>query len=177
VLSVDSILLFGALAVAITAAVIDVQQQRIPNWLTYPAMLAGLLLHAYLNGWKGAVIAIGGLLSAGGIVFMFYAINAMGAGDLKLFAALGSLAGPMNALRIVLTTAVAGGILAIFYALYRGRLRSTLLNVGSVMKFHVSTGIQSHPELNLDNPKALRMPYGVAIAAGTLYTFAVACWR
>lgn len=176
-LSVDSILLFGALAVAITAAVIDVQQHRIPNRLTYPAMVAGMLLHFCLGGWKGAVTAFEGLLLAGGIVFVFYSVNAMGAGDLKLFAALGSIVGPMNSLRIVLTTAVAGGILAIFYALYRGRLRSTLVNVGSVMKFHAWAGMQSHPELNLDNPKALRMPYGVAIAAGTLYTFVVACWR
>jgi prepilin peptidase CpaA len=83
----------------------------------------------------------------------------------------------MNGLRIVLTTAVAGGIMAICYALYRGRLRSTLVNIGSVMKFHAWAGIQSHPELNLDNPKTLRMPYGVAIAAGTMYTFVVACWR
>lgn len=176
-LSIDSIFLFGAVAVAIAAAAIDVQQHRIPNRLTYPTMVAGVLLHTYSQGWKGTKTSLAGFLLAGGIVFLFYVVNAMGAGDLKLFAALGAMVGPSYGLKIVLTSAVAGGVMAVVYALYRGRLRSTLLNVGSVLKFHAWAGVQAHPELNLDNPKALRMPYGLAIATGTLYTFLVTCWR
>jgi prepilin peptidase CpaA len=177
VLSIDSYLLLGAVAVALTAAAIDVQQHRIPNRLTYPAMVAGVLLHSYLQGWRGARTAMAGLLLTGGLVFLFYAVNAMGAGDLKLFAALGAIAGPSYGVRIVLSSAIAGGFMAIVYALYRGRLRTTLVNVGSALKFHAWAGVQAHPELNLDNPKALRMPYGLAIATGTLYTFLVTCWR
>ena len=176
-LSIDNIFLFGAVAVAITAAAIDVQQHRIPNRLTYPTMVAGVLLHTYFQGWRGIKASLMGLLLAGGIVFLFYAVNAMGAGDLKLFAALGAMVGPSYGLKIVLTSAVAGGIMAIIYALYRGRLRATLVNVGCVLKFHAWAGVQAHPELNLDNPKAPRMPYGLAIATGTLYTFLVTCWR
>ena len=67
---------------------------------------------------------------------MFYAVRAMGAGDLKLLAALGSLAGPRYAITILLATAIAGGVLALVYAATRGRTRETLTNVGSVMKFH-----------------------------------------
>jgi len=140
-------------------------------------MVAGLLLHAYFQGWSGIKTSMAGLLLVGGIVFLFYLVNAMGAGDLKLFAALGAMVGPSVGLKIVLTTAVAGGVMAIIYVLYRGRLRSTLVNVGSVLKFHAWAGVNAHPELNLDNPKALRMPYGLAIATGTLYTFVVTCWR
>ena len=48
-------LLFGAdaLAVAMTAAVIDVQQHRIPNWLTYPGIAMGILLRWSFLGWRG----------------------------------------------------------------------------------------------------------------------------
>ena len=95
----DLFLLFDALAVATAAAVMDVQQHRIPNWLTYPVMLAGVLLRSYYFGWNGLLTAVGGCLLAGGIVFLFYAVRAMGAGDLKLLAALGSLAGPRYAIR------------------------------------------------------------------------------
>ena len=173
----DSFFLFDALAVAVAAAVIDVQQRRIPNWLTYPAIGIGVLLRAYYFGWYGLLTALGGCLLAGGIVSLFYAVRAMGAGDVKLLAALGTMVGPRHALILLMATALAGGVMALVYASYRGRLRTTLINVGSVMKFHASSGLQTHPETNLDNPDALRLPYGLAIAAGTFYTFVTEWWR
>ena len=173
----NSFLLFDALAVATAAAVIDVQQRRIPNRLTYPAMGAGVLLRAYFFGWHGLLTALGGCLLAGGIVFVFYAVRAMGAGDVKLLAAIGSLVGPRDALIVVIATAMAGGVMALMYAAYRGRLWTTLGNTFSIMKFHAQAGLQAHPEANLDNPAALRLPYGLAIAAGAFYAFATAWWR
>ena len=173
----DLFLLFDAFAVAVAAAILDVQQHRIPNWLTYPAMLAGVLLRSYFFGWRGAVTAVLGFCLTGGIIFVFFALRAIGAGDLKLLAAIGSLVGPHYATVTLLATAIAGGVLAIVYATYHGRLRSTFVNVGSVLKFHAWGGLQAHPKINLDNPEALRMPYGLAIAAGALYTFAATCWR
>ena len=90
----DSTLLFIALVVAITAAVWDIRQRRIPNWLTYPGIGLGVALRGLLFGWKGLGSAIEGCLLAGGIMFLFYAVRAMGAGDVKLMAAIGSLVGP-----------------------------------------------------------------------------------
>jgi prepilin peptidase CpaA len=170
-MNVESFLLFDAVAVAVAAAIVDVQQHRIPNVITYPAMLAGVLLRTYCFGWKGLLSAVGGFLLAGGIVFVFYAVRAMGAGDLKLLAALGAIVGPRYAVNIIIATGIAGGVLALVYVAYRGQMRATLSNVGAVMKFHAWGGLQAHPELNLDNPAALRMPYGLAIAAGAVYTF------
>ena len=176
-MSPECLLLFDAVAIATTAAFMDVQQRRIPNWLTYPAILAGVLLRAHFWGVNGALTALAGCLLSAGIVFVFYAVRAMGAGDLKLLAAVGAFTGPHYAIQTLLATAIAGGVLAIIYVLYRGRLRATLGNVGEVMKFHVAGGMQAHPDFNLDNPDALRMPYGLAIAAGTFYTCVTACWR
>jgi prepilin peptidase CpaA len=173
----DSFLLFDAMAVAVAAAIMDVQQRRIPNWLTYPAILAGVLLRTSYFGWNGFLSAVAGCLLAGGIVFVFYAVRAMGAGDLKLLAALGSIVGPSAIVTVLLATGIAGGVLALIYVTYRGQTRATLSNVGAVMKFHAWGGLQAHPELNLDNPAALRMPYGLAIAVGTLYTFVTSFWR
>ena len=173
----DYLLLLDALAVAIAAAIVDVRQHRIPNWLTYPAMVAGVLLRSFSFGWHGLLTALGGCLLAGGIVFVFYALRAMGAGDLKLLAALGSMAGPTHTINILIATGVAGGVLALIYVVYRGRTRTTLTNMGALLKFHAWAGLQAHPELNLDNPNTLRMPYGLAIAAGTLFTFINAAGR
>src|SRR5215472_14200493 len=171
----DFFLLFDALAVAVAAAVIDLQQHRIPNWLTYPAIGMALLLRTHYFGWWGLLTALGGGLLAGGIVFLFYAVRAMGAGDLKLMAALGSLVGPHHIVYVLLGTGIAGGVFALIYAAYRRRLRATFSNVGALLKFHASAGLHAHPELHIDTPEALRLPYCLTIAAGTLYGF-ISAW-
>jgi prepilin peptidase CpaA len=173
----DSILLLLALFLAVVAAIIDVQQHRIPNRLTYPGIICGFALRGLLFGLKGLATAATGCLLAGGIMFLFYVVRAMGAGDVKLMAALGAFVGPHDVVGVLLATAIFGGVLGIAYAVYRRRIGTTLRNVGSVLRFHAWAGLQAHPELNLDNPSALRMPYGLAIALGTLYTFLAMWWR
>src|SRR5271157_1199791 len=166
-----------ALMVATVGAVIDVRQHRIPNWLTYPAIGMGIVLRWFFFGWRGLGSAVAGCLLAGGIVFLFYLVRAMGAGDVKLLAAIGSLVGPSDAVVVLAATAISGGVLALLYVIFRRRVGATFRNVGSVLTFHYRSGLRAHPELNLDNPSALRMPYGLAIATGTLYAFLTIWWR
>ncbi len=166
-----------ALMMAITAAVWDVRQHRIPNWITLPGIVVGMVLRSVLLGWKGLGSAVTGCLLAGGILFLFYVVRAMGAGDVKLMAAIGSLVGPSQVIDIVLATAIFGGAIGVVYALYHGRMWSTIKNVGSILKFHALAGVQPHPNFNLDNPEVLRVPYGLAIAMGTLYVYLLMWWR
>ncbi len=158
-----------AATVAVCAAISDVKDRRIPNLLTYPSMVAGLLLQGLLHAWKGLLAGAGGGLLFGGIFLLFYLVRAMGAGDVKLAAALGCIVGSSAAFPVMLATALAGCSLAIFFMALSGRFFETLRNTLWVAGFHVQHGLQMHPVVNLDNPTALRMPYGLAFAAGTLY--------
>ena len=72
----DSYLLFLALTLALVGAIIDIQQHRIPNWLTYPGMVLGFGLRTVLFGWKegfliglkeGFLKGVGGWLLGGGV--------------------------------------------------------------------------------------------------------------
>ena len=166
-----------ALMLAVTAAVWDVRQHRIPNWLTLPGVVAGMVLRGALLGWKGLGSAVAGCLIGGGVLLLFYLLRAMGAGDVKLMAAIGSLVGPGQAIDVMLATAIFGGVIGVAYALYHGRMWSTIKNVASILKFHAWAGVQPHPEFNLDNPEVLRVPYGLAIALGTSYLFLTMWWR
>jgi prepilin peptidase CpaA len=163
--------LAGALVVAVIGAGWDLFTYRIPNTLTYAAMLAGVLSHVILERWVGLYRGLAGLLLGGGIFLFLYLLRTMGAGDVKLMAAVGAFAGPSKILEIALYSAIAGGILALFVAIFKGRLRQTFRNLMDMLRFHSAVGAEVHPTLNLENPDALRFAYGVAIFAGTLVEF------
>jgi len=167
-----------ATAVAVTAAISDVRDRRIPNRLTYPAMVAGLVLQGAVNGWRGLLVSLAGGLLFGGLFLIFHLVRAMGAGDVKLAAALGCIIGPTGSWRVMFATAVAGGALAILVMIFTGRVLKTLRSTLAIVGFHAVHGLRTHPEVNLDNPAAVRLPYGLAFAAGTLYwAFLMPMWR
>lgn len=95
----------------------------------------------------------------------------MGAGDVKLITAVGCIAGLSEVGYLLILTALAGGVMAIFLALYRGRLKETLVNMGALVVHHRTEGLAPHPELNIANSQTLRLPYAVAIAAGSALSF------
>jgi prepilin peptidase CpaA len=167
----ETYLLAGALAVAVVGAGWDVVTYRIPNALTYTAMLVGVLSHVLLERWVGLYRGPAGLLLGGGIFLVLYLLRTMGAGDVKLMAAVGAFAGPSRIIEIALYSAIAGGIFALVVAIYKGRLRRTFRNLIDLLQFHSAVGAEVHPTLNLENPEALRFAYGVAIFAGTLVEF------
>jgi prepilin peptidase CpaA len=158
-----------AVAVALSAAVTDVRERRILNRLTYPAMIAGLLLQGALHGWRGLLQSLGGGVLFGGVFMLFYLVRAMGAGDVKLAAALGCIVGSTASFQLMYATGLAGGVLALIIMVVSGRVVQTLRNTLWVAGFHAQHGLRTHPIVNLDNPAAARMPYGLAFAAGTLY--------
>jgi len=169
-MTTESIFMAGALAVAGIGSVTDVATRRIPNKLTYFAILVALVWRSAVQGWHGLESAVVGGLVGGGVFLVFFLIHAMGAGDVKLITAVGCFAGSERIVEIVLAAAIAGGIFAIVHSLWHGRLRTVLANTGDLMRFHATVGAEAHPSLNLSNTQAARMPYGVAIAAGVLYS-------
>lgn len=166
----DKYLLAGGLACALLAAFTDVRSGRIPNRLTYGALLAGLVVRTILGGWGGLIEGVLGALICGGIFLVFFVMGGMGAGDVKLMAAIGCWAGIHEGLITVLATAIAGGILAVGYMVFYRRGSDTLRNMGSLMRFHLASGLRSHPEINVKSPGAIKIPYAVAIAIGTVYS-------
>jgi prepilin peptidase CpaA len=160
----------AASVVALIGAAFDVKSRRIPNKLTGPALLFGMALHLTLGGWHSLLNCVAAGLICGAVFLVFYLAGGMGAGDVKLITAVGCLAGLTNTAYLLVLTALAGGVMAIGLALVRGRLKETLLNVGALASHHKSAGLTAHPELNVRNASTLRLPYGLAIAAGCTIT-------
>ena len=173
----DIWLLDGAVIAALLGAYFDVISARIPNRLTYPAILLGLVLRFGFLGWHGLVQGVLGMLLCGGLFFVLFVIRAMGGGDVKLMAAVGSWVGARHTVTALIICALAGGIIAMGYVVFHKRFRKTFSNVVSIVKFHAVSGVKQHPELNLSSAKAVRMPYGVAIACGAVGTLITTIWK
>lgn len=156
----------SAIACATVAAVFDIRERRIPNRLTGPAMLAGLLLHLALGGPSQMGWALLAGVLAGAVFLVFYIAGGMGAGDVKLMMALGMLASTGAVKNVVIDSVIAGAVFGVAMALYRGAFRQTLRNVFTLVLHHQQNGLQAHPELNVENRSALRLPYAVPMALG-----------
>jgi prepilin peptidase CpaA len=167
----ETYFLLGALITAATGAVQDVRARRIPNLLTYGSLLAGLACRTVLERAHGLAQGAEGMLIGGGVFFLFFLVRGIGAGDVKLMAAVGAWVGAWPAVHVMVYTAFAGLAIAIFYMVFYRRIGSTLLNTGELLRHHLTSGLKAHPELNLQDPAAIRMPYGLAIAVGTLFLF------
>ncbi len=170
----DVCLLAGASVCALLAVVWDLRRGRIPNRLVYGAMLGALAVRAGLIGGHSLLDGIAAGLVGGGILFLFFLAGGMGAGDVKLMAAVGTLSGLRHLLVILLTSSIAGGLLALGYIILSRRGMRTLRNLGTLLRYHLSFGVRPHPTINLQNPESARIPYAVAIAAGTVYAFVTA---
>jgi len=154
------------LAVAGLAAIIDVRSRRIPNWLSLSAFVAGLVLHA-AGGRAGLITALFGSGLALLIYVPLFAVQALGAGDVKLMAALGAILGPAAWFWVFLATCLVGGALAVLTALARKNLRATVWN--TLHLFQCLTRFESpssrHPELSVRQAGSATMPHAVPIAA------------
>jgi prepilin peptidase CpaA len=161
------------IAVALTAVAFDVRTRRIPNYLTLGAAGAALVYGFASGGFAGLGHPALGWLLGGVIFFPFFALGGMGAGDVKLLAALGAWLGPAEAAWLALFASIAGGAVAVFVSLSHGYLRQALVNVWLMLMHWRIAGPRPMPGLTLRDAGAPRLAYAIPIAIGVLCTL----WR
>lgn len=149
----------GCLFVAGLATVIDLKTYRIPNWLTFGGFVVALFLHGLLSGLEHGV---GRALVGALIPFVLFSILGLrgfvGLGDAKLMAAMGAFVQFPFAIFLIGYVVLAGGVLAIGYALARGQLGSVLTSMKS---------IKSKGDITTKH----RIPYALAILIGATWTW------
>lgn len=171
------IVLFGLL---VLAAGIDARSHRIPNWLTLPGTVVGLLYSAFTPVWDthGFLRSFGGWAIGFGLVFPFYLMRMMGAGDVKLMAMAGAWLGISVIPSAVLGSFVAGGALALAYALGHRKFLHLLGNVFRLVHLGSIAAVSGMPpRVALSERESVgKIPFGVAIAAGTVSTVLATCF-
>jgi prepilin peptidase CpaA len=156
----------AALVVGAIAVVSDLRTRRIPNILTFGAASAALMAHTLVGGMGGAMSAAGGWLVGAIVFFPVFALGGMGAGDVKLLAALGALLGPRATVWVCLFTGIAGGVMGVLVALGSGYLSRALANLYGLLMFWRVSGVRPAPQLMLETHKGPRLAYAVPVFAG-----------
>jgi prepilin peptidase CpaA len=147
---------FALIALVSGAAWSDFRTRHIPNWITVSGALTGLALQTLSAGLHGTLTSVAGTVLGVGVFLGLFIAGGLGAGDVKLFGAVGALVGPGALVFVFVFTGLLGGVAAILLAVYRGRLRETLDSTSRLLR-----GSPLPP-----GRVSLRLPYGVIIAGG-----------
>lgn len=167
---------FFTLALVLLAGWLDWRSRRIPNWLTVPALLCGVAVNSVLSGWHGLKVSLEGAGLALALLLPLVLLRALGAGDWKLMGAVGAFTGPILFLFILAGSVFVSGLMAVLIMMRAGRVRTTFRNLAVLVRGFVSFGLREKPNISLDNPKLLKLPFGVAVAISALLCFGAA-WR
>lgn len=152
------------------ACLSDLRTRRIPNVLTMSAAAGAVLFHLATGGWVAAGWSVAGLFLGAVLFFPMFALRGMGAGDVKLLAAIGAWLGPGQVAIVALATSIAGGLIALIVALAHGYLRKALTNLYLLLLHWRIAGVQPLPALTLERARGPRLAYAFPIAIGTVVT-------
>jgi len=146
------------------------EDRRIPNVLTFGAALSAIIVHGAMGGWTAAGWAVAGWFAGAACLLPLFVLGGMGAGDVKLVAALGAWLGPAAAVWVALFSMVAGGVMGLAVSLAYGYLTQALLNISWMFRFWRRQGPKPVPQVTLATHHGPRLAYAVPVFAGLMVT-------
>jgi len=158
----------SGLAMLCAAVAMDVTVQRIPNTAGMGGIAAALMLSG-LPGGIGAANALAGLVAGFLVLLPFYLLRVMGAGDVKLLAAVGAFVGFPGVLVAVLATVLTGGVLSLIWTVRNRSVGNALANLGTGL-YGMLADLAAGRRLDTGTLAVTgsRIPYAIAIAAGAV---------
>ena len=154
------------LILLIVGMFMDLRYRRLPNWLTLPTIVVGIVIKVWGHGLNGALDAIGGVLFA--FVFLLpFVYGGLGGGDLKFLAAIGALKGFQFVLWSALYGAVLGGLVSAVILISQRRFTHELWRCFLFLR-NLGTPKDERPDLRPEKKKESLFPYGVVIVLGTI---------
>jgi Flp pilus assembly protein, protease CpaA len=160
----------AASGLAAVACIADVGWRRVPNVVTFGGAALALLIAAGTGGVSAFGLALAGCF-VGLLLFLpLFALGGLGAGDVKLLAALGAWLGPRDVVYVALYGAIAGGVFAVVLAYSRGYLRTAFSNLYALLTFWRVAGLRPMEGLTLDAAPGPRLAYTLPMSAGLAVT-------
>lgn len=149
----------------------DVRYRRIPNVLVVATLLTGISINTYFSGWQGMLSSLEGFALAFVPMLLMHIFGALGAGDVKLFGAVGAVLGVSLVPLTFVVVVMLGAVLAVYTMLRAGTVLTTLHGV-----MRIFVGILpgwEMPRFAMSPDRKHTIPYGVAIMVGSLISVAM----
>lgn len=163
----------GAMGLASWAGWLDWQIRKIPNRLTVPALLVGLVLSAGLWHWPGLKASLEGAGICLGLLLPFVLVRGIGAGDWKLMGALGAFLWPQRVFIVLLGTFLIAGLMSFVEVVRQRKVQETFRNLWTLLLAYSTFHVSNVRAITLDNPGLLKIPFGVAAALSTVSFFVI----
>jgi len=159
--------------VLIVAAYIDGKELRVPNWITFPMVLSGLVFSSWMNGWSGLGDGLLGMVVGLACLLPLYSVGGMGAGDVKLMAGMGAWLGATVTFYAFCVSTVVGAVIAILMMLYKKDYQKHYANLLLILSEWMT--IKNPKELARlaaeRKPTMTLLPYGIPICIGSIAYF------
>lgn len=163
--------IFLLIPLAVIISYYDVRYRRIPNAFVLATLAGGLAINAIFGGFQGVSASLGGCVLGFGLMFMLHVFGAMGAGDVKLFAAIGAVTGSQLVVPTFVVVILTGGLLAVVSIVRSGMVVSTMHRV-----LQIFVGMLPGwpmPRFAVPMDRRYTIPYGVAITLGSIISVAI----
>ena len=164
--------LYALMALLLPAMLFDIRQHRVPNWLTLPFWLIGIVLHIILGGWSGFLDSSYGLLLMLALMLPFYLVGLMGAGDVKLMTAVGAIVGIDATLQVALGIVITGFFMSVAILAKQRLFPGLLTRMRSIIGASIADRRAAYQQPTHEQ-KQLVLPYAVPITFGTLIALMV----
>ena len=154
----------------IYASVIDYRERRVPNWLNGALAALGIVAQASYWGWAGVGTALMGLMVGFGLLIIPWTMHGMGAGDVKLMAAIGAWLGPWLTLLGCVVGMLLGGLIGLAMILASGKLAQARVNLGVLLVkcTRVETAFSEFGSTRSFGSTTTLLPYGIPLTIGSL---------
>lgn len=161
---------WGCLPFLTAALFTDIRWMRIPNWITLPALIAGITLQMIMSGWHGLLLSLCGAGAGIMLLLIMYFIGAVGAGDVKLFAGIGAWTGVLFSLQVIVYSVLLGAVVGWIIILFRGeagrRVRGLISRTAGFLLLRNADMLHKGPGGDL-----LRFPFMLAVFPGFICAY------
>ncbi|MGF7049856.1 prepilin peptidase CpaA [Paenibacillus sp. DS2015] len=159
----------GCALFLILAFITDVRTMKIPNKLTIPAMISGILYQIVNAGWEGLLFSGKGFLAGFGILLFMYWMGAVGAGDVKLFGGIGIWTGALFTVQVMLYSILYASLIGVVILLWRREALSRIRNIArGIAGFLILKDISL---LKGNGKEQLRFPFMLAVIPGAISAY------
>lgn len=162
-----SVIQLSIVLFALSAALTDLFNRRVPNSLCVIGCIYGCSLHILGDGWQGGVIAASGASAGFALSLVLYLLGAVGAGDVKWFAAAGAIAGPFDIAAILVLSVMVSGLFGVFAFVWSAQFRRTFQFFVTEV-FYASSAASFTHFASLRKFPAVRFPYMVSVFAAAV---------